>query len=630
MLSRLHAAGQSVFLALDSAFNRICGERLNPLYYLGAVSYWMLWIVIGSGLYIYAFYRTGVATTYASVEMLTHGQWYLGGIMRSLHRYASDAMVLTMLLHALRNFVFDVYRGFRAFSWITGVVALWLVYVSGVNGYMLPWDRLAQFVVTATAEWLDALPVFGGVLVRNFTDPAAITDRFFSLLSFLHIGIPLAVVALLWVHTQRVPHARTMPPRPLAWGLLGALLVLSLAKPALSQGEADLMSLPATLDLDWFYLAVYPLIYSLKPASLWMIVGGTTLLLISAPWLPPRRPGGGATCVTLLPQGRTVTARPGETLLDAGLREGAALPYVCRKGGCGVCKATLASGCVNYGSYQKSALSDAERATGKLLLCCATPLGDVEIVCESLAREAARAYNAHVAALERLNDDVMLVRLQLDGAERIRYAAGQFVNIVLEDGERRAYSLTAAAQETGSIELHIRRIPGGRYSTHVFEAMRAGDAVRLEGPLGSVTIEDSTKPLVLVAGATGFAPVKSLLEHAFEHGWRRPLVLYWGVRRRRDLYMAELPERWQREHANFRYVPVLSEAAPEDDWTGRTGLVHEAILSDIPDLSGYEMYVCGSLKMVEAARPAFIASGLHEDACYTDSFVSSVRTAEKR
>ena len=619
--SLLRRLVRSLFLRCDAVLNAVFGERLNPLYHLGAASFGLLWLVVASGLYVYVFYRTGVTSAYASVEALTHGQRYLGGVMRSVHRYASDAMVLTMLLHALRHFAFDAYRGFRAFSWVTGVVALFLVYAAGVNGYMLPWDRLAQFVVTATAEWLDALPVFGGLLVRNFTDPAAVSDRFFSLLSFLHIGIPLAAVALLWVHTQRVPRARTLPPWQLAWGGTATLVVLALVEPALSQGAADLASLPAKLQFDVFYLAVFPAIDDLTPGVVWGLAGGAALLLLAAPWLPPAasRP---ISRMTLRPSGAGVAVRPGETLLDAGLRAGLALPHACRSGSCGVCKAELTSGSVDYGAYQPRALSDAERAAGMLLLCCAKALGDVEVACTETGA-AVQLYSARIAALERLAPDVMLVRLELEGGARMAYAAGQFVNILLEDGARRSYSFTGAGGETDTIDLHVRRIPGGRYSTHVFETMRVGETVRLEGPLGMVALEDRPAPLLLVAGATGFAPVKSLLEHAFAQGWRRPLVFYWGVRRRRDLYLAELPERWAREHGNFRYVPVLSEPASEKGWSGRTGLVHEAILADMPDLSGCEVYVCGSVNMVETARPALIACGLREEACYTDSFHSA-------
>jgi len=628
VLKRIQSSGQRLFLKAEAGFNSVFGDRLNPLYYLGAISYWMLWVVVASGLYVYVFYRTGVHTSYASVESLTHAQWYAGGVMRSLHRYASDAMVLTMLLHLTRHFIFDRYRAFRAFSWITGTVLLWLVYASGVNGYMLPWDRLAQFVVTATAEWFDALPVFRGVLVRNFLRPEAISDRFFSLLSFLHIGIPLVLLAVLWVHTLRVPRAKTLPPRPLALATLAALVLLSLAKPVVSQGPADLNRVPLELDFDWFYLAAYPLIYSWSPQKLWLLVGGFTFLFLLAPWLPPkRRTRETALQITLHPGNRTVSAREGETVLDAGLRQGVPLPFECRNGGCAVCKCALLNGELDYGIYQKSALSDAERAAGKFLSCCAVPLSDIEVEYEEGAgrREHARLYTARVEGLERLTHDVMLVRLHLEGGESLRFEAGQFINVILEDGERRAYSFTTAPQETDTVELHIRLVPGGRFTTYVFDEMKAGDTVRFEGPLGVSAIRDGGKPLILVAGATGFAPVKSVLEHAFRAGFRRKLIFYWGVRRRRDLYLAELPERWQREHGNFRFVPVLSEPAPEDDWNGRTGLVHEAILADFPSLAGYEIYACGSVKMVEVARPAFIAQGLAEDACFSDAFLPAAR-----
>ena len=217
-----------MFLRVEAVFNRLFGERLNPFYCLGAIAYFQLWIVMASGLYLYIFFETSVATAYSSVDALTHSQPWAGGVMRSAHRYASDGMVLAMLLHLARNFTFDRYRGFRWFSWVSGVVLLVGVYVSGINGYMLPWDRLAQFVVIASTEWLDALPIFGGTLARNFLFEGAVNDRFFSLLSFLHIGLPLAVLALLWIHTQRVPKAQTQPPAPIAWGIVAMLLALSI------------------------------------------------------------------------------------------------------------------------------------------------------------------------------------------------------------------------------------------------------------------------------------------------------------------------------------------------------------------------------------------------------------------
>ena len=632
MLKRIQALGQSLFLRVEAGFNVLFGDRLNPLYSLGAISYWMFWIVVASGLYLYAFYETGIDKTYASVEALTHGQWYLGGILRSLHRYASEAMVLTMGLHLLRHFVFDRYRSFRAFSWITGVVVLWLVFVSGVNGYMLPWDRLAQFVTTATAEWFDALPVFRGSLVRNFILPEAITDRFFSLLSFLHIGIPLALLVVLWVHTQRVPRARTSPPHPLMLASLAALIVLSLLKPAVSQGPAELNSVPLALDFDWFLLPTYPLIYRLSPDKLWLLVGGGTLLFLALPWLPPKRRSRGATFqITMHPGNRTVSAREGDTVLESGLRHGVLLPYDCRNGGCGMCKCTLLNGAVDYGVYQSAALSDGERAQGKFLTCTASPLTDLEIEYEEGAagRESARLYTARVEVLERPAPDVMRVQLRMSEGERIAFEAGQFINIILEDGERRAYSFATPPADSSLIELHIRLLPGGRFTTHVFNTMQVGDAVHFEGPLGFSALRDGVKPMIFVAGATGFAPVKSMLEFAFASGFKRPLFLYWGVRSKRDLYLLELPRQWEREHANFRFVPVLSEPHSDDGWQGRTGLVHEAILTDFPNLSGYEIYACGSMKMVETARPAFIAHGLPEQSCFSDAFLPAT-TASAR
>jgi NAD(P)H-flavin reductase/quinol-cytochrome oxidoreductase complex cytochrome b subunit len=624
VLKAIQSLGRKAFLAVEAQANRVFGERHNPFHHLGAISYWMFWLVVASGFYVYAFYDTGIDDTFESVEALTHNQWWAGGVMRSIHRYASDAMILTMLLHLARHFCFDRYRSFRAFSWITGVLVLWLVYASGVNGYMLPWDRLAQFVLTATAEWFDALPPFRGVLVRNFVFPEAITDRFFTLLQFLHIGIPLAVLAVLWVHTQRVPRAKTLPPRSIMIASTVMLVVLSLLKPALSQGKADLLSYPQSLEFDWFYLAVYPLVYSWSPMTVWAVVGGLTLLFLLAPWLPPKRAGKTTMALTVHPGNRTVTVRPGESLLDAGLRAGVPLPFECRSGGCGVCKATLLAGDADRGDYLESALSKAERAQSKLLLCCATALSDVEVEYEEGAAVREQPFGVYAARIERLDriaHDVMLVALRLVGGKRVAFEAGQYINIILPDGDRRAYSFTMPSGETDLVELHVRRMPGGKFTTLLFEHTKVGDLVRFEGPIGAFILrEPSERPLIFVAGATGFAPVKSLLEQAFRMGITRPLYFYWGVRKRRDFYMVDLPERWQREHANFKFVPVLSEAGPDDEWTGRTGFVHEAILADFPDLSGFSIYACGSVKMVEAAKPAFVAQGLGEEYCFSDAF----------
>lgn len=618
MLRGLQALLQWAFTKVEGLFNLAFGERLNPLYYIGAISYYLMWLIVASGLYLYAFFETGVTGASASVEALTHAQPWAGGVLRSIHRYASDGVVLTMLLHMLRHFAFDHYRGFRWFSWVSGMALLWLVYVAGINGYMLPWDRLAKFTVVATAEWLDWLPVFNGTLVRNFIFESNVNDRLFSLLSFIHIGVPLAALAILWVHTQRVPQARTSPPLPVMLTLTAALVVLSIVKPAVSQIEPS-----SDLSFDWFYLPVLALLYRWTAGEVWLLVGAGTLLLLLLPWLPPKRRGA-ERYMLVRPDNRIIAVRQGETLLDAALRDGIALPFDCRNGGCGECKATLRSGTVDFGPYQPGVLSTAERAAGTILPCVCTPRVDVEL--EYVPRGAPgaaspRPWSATVDGMTRLAPDVMQVMLKLEG-ERIAFYAGQYINILLDDGAKRSFSFATAPSVNDRIELHIRRIPGGRYTTHVFERMRPGERVRFEGPLGSFFLrEDSEKPMIFVAGSTGFAPVKSMLEYAFSRGLKRRMILYWGVRRPADLYLRELPEKWAREQPNFSFVPVISHPAPEDDWRGRTGLVHEAILADFPDLGGYQVYACGSAAMVEAAHPAFTAQGLGPDDCFADAFV---------
>jgi NAD(P)H-flavin reductase len=219
----------------------------------------------------------------------------------------------------------------------------------------------------------------------------------------------------------------------------------------------------------------------------------------------------------------------------------------------------------------------------------------------------------------------MHVRLRLLDDGRIAFAAGQYISIVLDDGQRRAFSFANPPQEDDHIDLHVRRIAGGRFTGHVFTQAKVGDTLRFEGPFGDFTLRESVHPIVFVAGATGFAPIKSIVEDAFARGIERPMRLYWGVRKRSDLYAFELAEQWQREHAHFRFEPVLSDSDPGDGWAGRTGMVHAAMLADFPDLRGFEVYVCGSVKMVEAAVPAFMAQGLGETFCHTDAFVPSLQ-----
>lgn len=609
---------RAAFMAAESLFNRVFGDRLNPLYHLGAIAFHLFWLVAGSGLYLYAFFKTGVGEAYASVQSLTEAQWYAGGILRSVHRYASDGMVLSMALHLLRHWAFGRFRGFRAFSWLTGVALVGGVVASGVNGYMLPWDRLAQFVVVGNFEWLDRLPLFGGTLIRNFMYASSVNDRLFSLLAFMHIGLPLVVLLMMWVHVQRVPKVSTQPPRQVAVALTASLVLLSLLKPALSQGgPADVASAPGPLALDWFFLSGYPLLDLWPLAGVWAFVGVLTLLAVAVPWWPGgsraaahrMRVNGGA---------RTFEVRAGETLLEAGLRQGLAMPYECRSGGCGQCRCTVRQGEVDRGEAQPQVLTDAQRAAGEALLCCAVPRTDVEIDVV-LAAAPVKQWRGRVGAMERLAPEVMRVVVDLAEGERVAFTPGQYVHIVLPGGQRRAFSFANPPSDDRHLEMHVRRMPGGLFTTQVFERMKPGDEVLFEGPLGGFDLEEDSRPMLMVAGATGFAPVKCLLEDAFARGLHRPMTLYWGVRRLQDAYMADLADRWQREHPNFRWVGVVSDEPAPQGW--RSGLVHEALLQDHPDLAGCEVYVCGSARMVEAAVPAFRLQGLAEDACASDAFL---------
>ncbi|MFO1321348.1 MAG: cytochrome b N-terminal domain-containing protein [Burkholderiales bacterium] len=623
-METLRRIGRRAFLAIEGLFNAAFGDRLNPFYRLGEIAFFLFWIVVASGVYLYAVFKTSVHEAHASVQALEVTQPWFGGVLRSMHRYASDAMVVTMLLHLLRHFCFDRYRGYRWFSWISGVAVLWLVYASGINGFMLPWDQMAQFTVVATTEFLDGLPLFSGQLARNFATDAAVSDRLFSLLSFLHIGIPLVLLLVLWVHIQRVPRARTAPPVPIAVPLTLTLVALSVAQPVRSSAAAALGSLPGSLSFDWFYLATFPVMYGYSAAVAWAMLMGGTGLLVLLPWLPPRR-GRSGWRVVFHPGGKGVVVRGGETLLDAALRESVPVKYECRGGGCGVCRTRVIAGTADPGAYQPSALPASDAALGWVLACCARPLSDGEVEFEPSDQVGTRIHRLQVTvtSMRRAAPEVMILTLALPPGAALAFDAGQYFNVILEDGARRAFSFASAPGSDDSIEMHVRFVPGGRFTTQVFTTMKAGDPLDIEGPFGQFRLADTLRPILFVAGATGFAPVKSIVEHAFRAGATRPMALYWGVRHREDLYLADLAESWAREHPNFRFVPVLSEPRADDDWTGRTGLVHEAILADYPDLAGYDLYACGSVSMVETARPAFLAQGLPADACFSDAFVTS-------
>ncbi len=278
---------------LEHAFDAAFGAAANPWRHLGALGFLFLWIVVVSGIYLYIMFDTSVAGAYQSIESLTREQPWLGGLFRSLHRYASDAFLVVTLLHLLREFLLQRYSGFRTFSWLTGVPLLWLTYAAGIGGFWLVWDQLGQFSAIATAEWLDALPLavnpFATPLARNFLSTAAINDRLFSLFVFVHIGVPLFLLFGLWFHIQRLNHADVFPSRSLATASLATLIVLAIVLPVSGQSPADLSLSPAELELDWWYLAIHPLMYATSAATVWLLATSATVFLLLLPTLPSLR-----------------------------------------------------------------------------------------------------------------------------------------------------------------------------------------------------------------------------------------------------------------------------------------------------------------------------------------------------
>jgi len=334
--------------------------------------------------------------------------------------------------------------------------------------------------------------------------------------------------------------------------------------------------------------------------------------------------------ITIKPSNHAFEAQDDETVLEAALREGFVIAYGCRNGACGTCKGKVLEGSVDYGVYQEATLPDSEKAQGYALFCQAKPLGDLVIECREINAVKdiqVRTLPCRVQKMDRLAPDVMRIQLKLPANERLQFLAGQYLDILMRGGMRRSLSMANAPHNDAFIELHLRNY-GGPFSDHVFNKMKEKDILRFEGPLGTFFLrEESAKPIVLVASGTGFAPIKAMVEHALHKGVTRPMALYWGGRRRADLYLDDLAEQWSRDHG-ISYVPVLSEAQPEDQWTGRTGFVHLAVMEDYPDLTGYQVYACGVPLMVEAAHRDFTAKcGLPEDEFYSDAFTAAAPAA---
>jgi CDP-4-dehydro-6-deoxyglucose reductase len=340
--------------------------------------------------------------------------------------------------------------------------------------------------------------------------------------------------------------------------------------------------------------------------------------------------------VSVLPSNRSFTVAEDEPILTAGIRQGVALPYGCKDGACGSCKCKMLEGKVVHGAHQPKALSAEEESKGYILTCCAKPQSD--IVLESRQVTSADAFPikrmpSRVISLEKKSHDVITLKLQLPASDTLQYKAGQYIEFILRDGARRSYSMASAphiAAESKTLELHIRHMPGGKFTDHVFGEMKEKEIQRIEGPFGGFYLrEDSQKPMVLLASGTGFAPIKAIIEQMQQNGITRPATLYWGGRRPADLYMNDWVLAQVAAMPNLRYVPVVSNALPEDAWTGRTGFVHQAVVADFADLSVHQVYACGAPIVVDSARSDFAnICKLSEDEFYADSFITEADKAK--
>jgi CDP-4-dehydro-6-deoxyglucose reductase, E3 len=331
--------------------------------------------------------------------------------------------------------------------------------------------------------------------------------------------------------------------------------------------------------------------------------------------------------VTIQPSGRSFSVEPGEAILAAAIRHGLGMPYGCKDGACGSCKCKKLEGEILQGPHQTKALSAEEAAAGLILTCCGVPLTDVVLESRQVTDESAfpvRKMPSRVISLEKKSHDVMVIKLQLPANDTLRYHAGQYIEFILRDGARRSYSMANAPHNSPPLELHLRHMPGGKFTDHVFNAMKEKEILRVEGPYGSFFLrEDSDKPMILLASGTGFAPIKAVIEHMQFKGIERPATLYWGGRRPQDLYMDDWVRSKLAEMPNLKYVPVISNALPEDNWTGRTGFVHKAVLEDFPDLSQYQVYACGAPIVVDSARAEYSAlAKLPPDEFHADAFTT--------
>lgn len=328
---------------------------------------------------------------------------------------------------------------------------------------------------------------------------------------------------------------------------------------------------------------------------------------------------------TIQPSNHSFPVGKDETILEAALEHGYTLPYSCRNGACGVCKGKILEGSVDYGKAQAFALSEEEKTAGLALFCCAKPLSDLVVESHEVTTEkeiTVKTLPCRVEKMMKLTDDVMALYLKLPTNERLQFLSGQYIDILQKEGKPRSFSLANAPHADELLELHVRNIVGGEFTHHVFNGMKVRDILRIKGPLGNFYLhEDSPKPIVFVASGTGFAPVKAIIEHALHIGFKREMHFYWGVRKQADFYMLDKAKEWEAQ--GIKFTPVVSE----EQWNGRMGFVHQAVLDDFKDLSGYAVYACGAPVVVEAAHREFTSQcGLPNEAFYSDVFTFVPKT----
>jgi len=328
---------------------------------------------------------------------------------------------------------------------------------------------------------------------------------------------------------------------------------------------------------------------------------------------------------TIQPSNHSFTVDADETILEAALEHGLTLPYSCRNGACGVCKGKVLQGSVDHGKAQEFALSEADKAAGMALFCCAKPLSDLVVESHEVTTERdiqVKTLPCRVEKMVMLAHDVLALYLKLPANERLQFLAGQYIDILQKDDKPRSFSLANAPHADDLLELHVRNIAGGKFTHHVFNEMKERDILRIKGPMGTFFLrEDSPKPIVFVASGTGFAPVKAIIEHALHIGFKREMHVYWGVRKAADLYMLDKVKEW--EAVGIKFTAVVSD----EQWDGRTGFVHQAVLDDFKDLSAYTVYACGAPVVVEAAHREFTTQrGLPNDAFYSDMFTFVPKT----